>query len=1413
MSNYLKQEIKSKFKFLFSAVLFCVFFLGFFVLAGSEKVYAGSPPNVMWDYPTSASTVSGKAVRVSGWSIDNLGGMESNISKFEVFVDGVLVSSSDPASPKYLASLYGNARPDVCGYYWWVWGCPNPPVGYWLDWDSTTVKNGSHIMTVKSTDSDSIRQTTVVDTAFKVANPSPSCDATYSPVNWTTPATSGTTDFYAYHIKDASMVYFATYTAVNSTIWYPGTRVSGDDVSGYTWRGTIDLGAFAPGNPYFGAFHTDVWAAEYGDPGVSTYGCVGINWTRTAPVPTPDLKISTWYVLADINGNVFPTTYNSVNGPVESYLNEPYSLSWGAVPNATSCTLDGVAVPTTAYSINTYTATALNRVHTLTCTNVTGQSASDTVTVTVPPPPTGLAKTSCSPDGTQMTLGWAIPGGYSNSYFRAASASWGYNSSYVDFWSFDPAFQDNNAITSKTITVVPGLSYHVWVHTKNNSNLVWSGITDGNFSCPVPPPPTPTGFWAGPSTCGTGQMNLSWNASPGANTYTVNDGVRVVYSGPALSVSDYGLVDGSSHTYTITASNASGTSASGGTSPTTTVAPPVCTFNSASCTSITSPDNVQVGTTFSATVVMQNNGTKTWQSPAINPSQPYRLGSQNSQDNSRWGFSRVDMPVTSVAPGGSATFTFNAVAPSTVGTYPFEWKMVQDAVEWFGVTCSKTIIVSPAAPACPAGSVSLTSSSINQAQTTTASAPLGFGGGSFVSSNTGVATIPSPLTNPATINGVAGGTSNISGTGWKYDTVWVEDAIPVGGAPASDGGDGWNWVSSSPTPYSGTSAHKSNLTGGMHQHYFTNATSKLNIDAGDTMVAYVYLDPTNPPSEIMMQWDDDSTWSHRAYWGLNNLAWGTDGTNSRRYMGPLPSTGQWIRLEVPASSVGLEGHSIHSMAFSLYDGQASWDHIGKNAGTGNCSLSGSTLTVVAVPTRDLTVTGNVSPTTAVEGNTLTFSAVVAGTPSFTNGETFKNFFQVSTLPFSSGILTDLAPIDVTTTSVNSITITSPSYVFTSPGTYAVRACADKSDRNDAVGVIPESDENNNCGAWTTVTVSPSTSCNPNFVGTNQMSGCSYSGMNFNTLVPDSILVGAVLSSPAPASASPLPFVDWGNAGPLTVTRDVGYLTDNFSVRWKGKFNFLAGNYVFSTNSDDGSRAYFDDNNDGIPDSGYLVNDWSDHGPRLTAGPSNFITNGQHTLVYEMYENGGGATYGLSWAGILTSAPSLSLNATTPVASGGSTTLTWTVSSATSCTASGGTPDWNTPSAKSFADGTYNQVIPMIIDTSFTLTCQNPTGPTVASVNVLMEPVEYSITIVPSQGGKVTSNIGGINCGTTCKNVYSKDAIVTLTPVQNSATWKFIRWTGACAGLQQGLDNHCDVLVNGAKNTTAIFAPKPRYIEF
>jgi len=159
--------------------------------------------------------------------------------------------------------------------------------------------------------------------------------------------------------------------------------------------------------------------------------------------------------------------------------------------------------------------------------------------------------------------------------------------------------------------------------------------------------------------------------------------------------------------------------------------------------------------------------------------------------------------------------------------------------------------------------------------------------------------------------------------------AWVDDALPADASPASSGGDGWNWIGADPSPNSGTRAHQSNLASGLHEHWFTGASAALAIGPADSLFAWVYLDPKNPPSEIMLMWNDGSSWEHRAYWGADKITYGQDHSTGRYAAGPLPPAGRWIRLAVPAHAVGLERATVNGMGFAQFDGRAAWDAAGR----------------------------------------------------------------------------------------------------------------------------------------------------------------------------------------------------------------------------------------------------------------------------------------------------------------------------------------------------------------------------------------------------------------------------------------------------------------------------------------------------
>ncbi len=135
-----------------------------------------------------------------------------------------------------------------------------------------------------------------------------------------------------------------------------------------------------------------------------------------------------------------------------------------------------------------------------------------------------------------------------------------------------------------------------------------------------------------------------------------------------------------------------------------------------------------------------------------------------------------------------------------------------------------------------------------------------------------------------------------------------------------------------PPPSGG--GHRSALMAGFHEHYFDGAAKPFAVRSDEDVFVWVYLDPENPPSTLMLQWHTTATttapllpadWEHRAFWGEDLIARGSpNGSAAHLRIGDLPTPGRWTKLGVPAAAVGLAGRSLDGMAFSLVGGRAAF---------------------------------------------------------------------------------------------------------------------------------------------------------------------------------------------------------------------------------------------------------------------------------------------------------------------------------------------------------------------------------------------------------------------------------------------------------------------------------------------------------
>lgn len=188
-------------------------------------------------------------------------------------------------------------------------------------------------------------------------------------------------------------------------------------------------------------------------------------------------------------------------------------------------------------------------------TSTTGTAPIACTATPAAPGPLTATPQSCGTEKIDLTWS-AVAGATSYKVFRGSTLI--YNS--VATWFTDSLLAEGTQYT-----------YTAYAHNAyGDSPGVTTSATAPN-ACP--PPPTPTQFTATPGVCGSGTINLSWNASADANGYNLKRGSNVLYVGPATSRSITGLTGGTSYTFELNAFNESGSS---GYVTATAIAPGAC---------------------------------------------------------------------------------------------------------------------------------------------------------------------------------------------------------------------------------------------------------------------------------------------------------------------------------------------------------------------------------------------------------------------------------------------------------------------------------------------------------------------------------------------------------------------------------------------------------------------------------------------------------------------------------------------------------------------------------------------------------------------------------------------------------------------------------------------------------------------
>ena len=201
-------------------------------------------------------------------------------------------------------------------------------------------------------------------------------------------------------------------------------------------------------------------------------------------------------------------------------------------------------------------------------------------------------------------------------------------------------------------SVVPGQTYNVSITFRNTGASTWNPETHRLIAI------NPTGN----TTWGVGSFSLTGPVAPGESA--VFAGVITAPATLGDTLFQWQMISAASGLFGAVTPNI--------------LINVVPRPNNAAFVSQNVPAQMVPGQGYDVQIVFQNTGSNPWTSAGL-----YNLAVQNPLDNTNWGSLRVVLPA-SVEAGGTATFNFRIQAPTVPGTYNFQWRMVQEAIELFG---------------------------------------------------------------------------------------------------------------------------------------------------------------------------------------------------------------------------------------------------------------------------------------------------------------------------------------------------------------------------------------------------------------------------------------------------------------------------------------------------------------------------------------------------------------------------------------------------------------------------------------------------------------------------------------------------------------------------------------------------------
>ena len=149
-------------------------------------------------------------------------------------------------------------------------------------------------------------------------------------------------------------------------------------------------------------------------------------------------------------------------------------------------------------------------------------------------------------------------------------------------------------------------------------------------------------------------------------------------------------------------------------------------------------------------------------------------------------------------------------------------------------------------------------------------------------------------------------------------TIWLAGDLPEGSTVKGN----WEW--DEVLTHDGARTHVQSAAGQISRHS-CRASSSTALDKNSSIVQYVYLDPKNIPSGIMLKLFLASNEEIIFYWeGYEEPFAELDEYINAWYMGFMPDAGSWVELIIDFKELDMPKAELLGIEFILSEGRAWW---------------------------------------------------------------------------------------------------------------------------------------------------------------------------------------------------------------------------------------------------------------------------------------------------------------------------------------------------------------------------------------------------------------------------------------------------------------------------------------------------------